>query len=127
MSKKTYRDLKNDIEDLKNTLNARNGRIAVLCLAAVQKEEKILEYKGFIKTLETRLSNINTKTLAISNNVKHGTDYHPDDVAFKKTYKIPLHTETKYENPNKKCGCGKDGTIMFYGKTWCDDCFIDII
>ncbi len=93
MSKKTYKDLKNEIEELKNTLDARNGRIAFLSLATVQQESKIQEYKGMIKTLEARLSNIHTKALAISNNVKHGTDYHPNDVAFKKTYKIPLRTE----------------------------------
>lgn len=109
MSKKSFRDLKNEIIELKDVLSSKNGRIAVLCLSVVQKEEKIQEYKGMIKSLEHKLSTVS------------------DVVNERKVFKIPLRTAHRYEKVNRKCSCGKDATIKYYGKYWCDDCFNDIV
>ena len=94
--KKSYRDLKNEIIELKEILAARDGRIAVLLLADAKKDEKIQEYKGMIKSLESQIK--------------------------RKSFKIPFRTDSEY----KKCSCGKDATVKYYGKPWCDDCFDEI-
>ena len=174
--KKGYRDLKDEIIELKNVLDVRNGRIAVLSLAVASKDDKIQEYKEMIKSLEYKIRIVSD---AVSEPTK------------RKTFKIPLRTETKYEkqaaynqhnsygvaceninagefivmdelgnckkvltqtiddelykitrsviidtiiNPilkeclddPEKCSCGKDATVKYYGKFWCDDCFDEI-
>ena len=85
--KKGYRDLKNNIIELESILSARNGRIAVLCLANASKDDKIQEYKKMIKSLEYKIRIVSD---AVSEPTK------------RKVFKIPLRTETKYDKQHKK-------------------------
>jgi len=46
--KKSYRELKNEIIELKNVVNVRDNRIAVLLVGKAASEKRMQEYKDLL-------------------------------------------------------------------------------